>query len=150
WGMRSASQLEHRCALAGVPLARIEDGFLRSVGLGAAHTPGLSVCLDRACIYYDGRTPSDLENLLQTADISRELLASAYRLRMEIVERGLTKYNVDLAPAADGAETAAGGHFFPSGRTGILVPGQVLDDASVLSTLSSTVPLDGTENFNLT
>jgi capsular polysaccharide export protein len=110
----------------------------------------LSVCLDRVGIYYDGRTPSELEHLLQTAEISPELLARAYRLRTEIVERGLTKYNVDRRPAENAGDTWASERFFSSGKTGILVPGQVLDDASVLTTLSSTVPLDGTENFNLT
>src|SRR5262245_26526870 len=148
WGMRSAPQLEHLCALADVPLVRVEDGFLRSVGLGAAYTPPLSVCVDRLGIYYDGRTPSELERLLQTAEISPELMARAGRLRAEIVAAGLTKYNVDRP--RPGAEPAASPRFFPPGRTAILVPGQVLDDASVLSTLSSTVPLDGTENFNLT
>jgi capsular polysaccharide export protein len=148
WGMRSTSQLEHLCALADVPLVRIEDGFLRSVGLGAAYTPPLSVCVDRLGIYYDGRTPSELERLLQTAEVDPELMARARRLRAEIVAAGLTKYNVDRP--RHGAEVGAGQRFFPAGRTGILVPGQVLDDASVLSTLSSTVPLDGTENFNLT
>ena len=149
WGMRSTPQLERLCALANVPLVRVEDGFLRSVGLGAAYTPGLSVCLDRTGIYYDGRTPSELEQLLQTAPISPPLMARACRLRREIVAAGLTKYNVDR-PARHGFEQGSSRRFFPSGRTGILVPGQVLDDASVLSTLSSTVPLDGTENFNLT
>ena len=41
WGMRSTPQLERLCALANVPLVRVEDGFLRSVGLGEAYTPGL-------------------------------------------------------------------------------------------------------------
>ena len=149
WGMRSTAQLEHLCALADVPLVRVEDGFLRSVGLGAAYTPPLSVCVDKLGIYYDGRTPSELERLLQTAQITPELTARARRLRAEIVEGGLTKYNLDH-PARLGLEPGASQRFFPVGRTGILVPGQVLDDASVLSTLSSTVPLDGTENFNLT
>jgi capsular polysaccharide export protein len=148
WGMRSSSQLEHLCALADVPLVRVEDGFLRSVGLGAAYTPPLSVCVDGMGIYYDGRTPSELERLLQTAKVYPELMARARRLRAEIVAAGLTKYNLDRPRY--GAEPGASPRFFPTGRTAILVPGQVLDDASVLSTLSSTVPLDGTENFNLT
>ena len=140
WASRTTPQLERACAVAGVPLVRIEDGFLRSVGLGAAYTPGLSACLDAKGMYYDARSPSDLEHLLETVEMTEPLLARARRLRADIVAQGLTKYNVDSMRRE---------RHFPVGATGILVPGQVLDDASVQSTLSSTVPLDGTENFNL-
>jgi capsular polysaccharide export protein len=50
----------------GVDLMTIEDGFLRSVGLGASFTPALSYVFDSSGIYYDPSRPSDLEAILQS------------------------------------------------------------------------------------
>ena len=36
---------------------RVEDGFVRSRGLGAELVPALSLCLDQRGIYYDPRGP---------------------------------------------------------------------------------------------
>ena len=72
----------------------MEDGFLRSVGLGVALRPGASYVLDGRGMYYDATRPSDLEVLLQTADFPADLLKRAARLRAAIVARGVSKYNV--------------------------------------------------------
>ena len=42
----------------------LEDGFLRSKGLGAQLVPPLSLVLDRKGIYFDPSRPSDLETLI--------------------------------------------------------------------------------------
>ncbi len=47
WATRMPAGLPGLCAGAGVPLWRLEDGFVRSVGLGASFRPGASVVLDR-------------------------------------------------------------------------------------------------------
>src|SRR4051812_4800189 len=49
----------------GVRLVRVEDGFLRSVGLGADLVSPLSWVFDDQGIYFDPRQPSALESLLQ-------------------------------------------------------------------------------------
>src|SRR3546814_1448535 len=68
----------------GVTVARVEDGFLRSKGLGAAlHPPG-SVVIDRAGIYYDARSPSDMEALLASCVFTPALERRAARLRARI------------------------------------------------------------------
>ncbi|MDX8354411.1 capsular polysaccharide biosynthesis protein [Cognatiyoonia sp. IB215182] len=100
----------------------VEDGFLRSKGLGADLIAPLSLVLDDLGIYYDATRPSRLETLINASD---QLEAGA-RMRAEaliarIVEAGLSKYN--LSDQAD-LET------LPPGRR-ILVPGQVEDDASI-------------------
>ncbi|RME18546.1 MAG: capsular polysaccharide biosynthesis protein, partial [Alphaproteobacteria bacterium] len=46
------------------PVLRVEDGFLRSRGLGAALTPPLSLVLDDLGIYYDPTRESRLERLI--------------------------------------------------------------------------------------
>lgn len=106
---------------SAVRVLRLEDGFLRSVGLGADLVRPVSWVVDTTGIYYDATRPSDLETLLATTDFDAELLARAAALRARVVAGGLTKYNVGTKqwqrPA--GAERV------------ILVPGQVETDASL-------------------
>ncbi|MGQ0672792.1 MAG: capsular polysaccharide biosynthesis protein [Hyphomicrobium sp.] len=122
WASKCTRKLEAACAEGGVPLVRVEDGFVRSVGLGAAYVQGASYSLDTSGMHHDARQPSDLERLLQTADVSRELLLRAGELRQSIVRHGLSKYNL---AAGDVSWEAA------KSRRRILVPGQVETDASV-------------------
>jgi capsular polysaccharide export protein len=100
---------------------RLEDGFLRSVGLGAGLVRPLSWAVDRRGIYYDATRPSEIEELLETMEFKPHLLERAARLREAIVAGGLTKYNLDVQPWIRPAEA----------RKVILVPGQVENDASL-------------------
>lgn len=119
-------------APAGVPVVtwgrgregskiRIEDGFLRSVGLGAGLVRPLSWVLDRRGIYYDATSPSEMEQLLATTEFDAALLERAARLREALVAGGVTKYNLDVHPWQRPANAS---------RV-ILVPGQVENDASL-------------------
>ena len=101
------------------PCLRIEDGFLRSRGLGADLIPPLSLVADDLGIYYDDTRPSRLESLL-LAPLPPGGRARAERLLEALRAAGLTKYNLGGAAPA-----------LPEGRR-ILVPGQVEDDASIL------------------
>ncbi|MDX5299583.1 MAG: capsular polysaccharide biosynthesis protein, partial [Gammaproteobacteria bacterium] len=65
-------------------ILRIEDGFLRSVGLGADFIRPLSWAMDRRGMYYDASAPSDLEQILSTIHFDAALLARAQRLRERI------------------------------------------------------------------
>lgn len=122
WSAAPPAGVADLAAESAVPTIRIEDGFYRSVGLGSDLIPPLSLVLDRQGIYFDPRTPSDLETILQTADFSDEELALADEARALIVRHGLTKYNLEPRAAA----------CWPTqGRKVILVTGQVEDDASI-------------------
>lgn len=100
----------------------VEDGFLRSRGLGADLIAPLSLVLDDQGIYYDATRPSRLETLLNAAqDLSEHERARAAALIERIAEARLSKYNLTAKPLPD----------LPKGRR-ILVPGQVEDDASVI------------------
>ena len=123
WETRMPGRLEADCRTAGVELLRMEDGFLRSVGLGAAFLPGASCVLDGRGIYYDPRRESDLEHILATAEFGPDLVERARRLREKVVALRLSKYNV--------GRDAAGADM-PTDRPVVLVPGQVEDDASVM------------------
>lgn len=106
------------------PLLRVEDGFLRSRGLGAELVPPLSLVRDDLGIYYDPTRESRLERLIAASttlpDHARE---RAERLIARITHTGVGKYNLDR-PLPDGLSDLPGGHR-------ILVPGQVEDDASI-------------------
>lgn len=120
WGRRE---------LPGQPPARhqvlrLEDGFLRSVGLGADLTRPLSWVVDAAGMYFDRHQPSVLEQTLQHHHFSPEVLVRALRLRTSIVGHGVTKYNV-AGQAWQPARPSK-----PARRL-VLVAGQVEDDASV-------------------
>ncbi len=98
----------------------IEDGFIRSYGLGVHFNKPISLVLDRSGIYFDATRPSDLETILN-GEISPYLIERAERLLPKLLESGITKYNVGSA------QTLA----LPENRTVILVPGQVESDASI-------------------
>lgn len=105
----------------GVQLIHLEDGFLRSVGLGADLIRPMSWVIDACGIYYDATRPSGLEVLLQKTEFTSELLARAAQLRERVVSAGLTKYNVG----------SKGWQRPPEAVCVILVPGQVESDASL-------------------
>ena len=103
-------------------VARVEDGFLRSRGLGADLIPPLSLVVDDLGIYYDPTVPSRLEALINASDgLSASQRRRAEALISSIVQLGLSKYNLSAQNALKG---------LPEGHR-ILVPGQVEDDASI-------------------
>jgi len=64
WGRKpSALQAIAEAKKAGKPVLTLEDGFLRSVGLGADDPP-LSLIVDDVGVYYDSGHPSRLEQLM--------------------------------------------------------------------------------------
>jgi capsular polysaccharide export protein len=54
---------------------RVEDGFLRSVGLGADLVQPLSWVIDGRGLHYDARRPSDLEHLLAEGEFDEACCA---------------------------------------------------------------------------
>ena len=111
------------------PGLRIEDGFLRSRGLGAALTPAQSLVVDDRGIYYDPSRESRLEQLIR-APLPPGGAARAERLITAITAAGVTKYNIGADAGPLDAALAALRQERP-GAPVILVPGQVEDDASI-------------------
>lgn len=122
WGNRAPDGVPALAQATGAPLVRMEDGFVRSVGLGSDLIRPLSLVLDRAGIYFDPTVPSALEQILATATFTPDELATARRVRSFIVRYDITKYNL---------EPCAPLHWPSGSRTVVLVPGQVEDDASI-------------------
>lgn len=121
WGRRASPGLLQAAGRRGLPLLHAEDGFLRSVGLGADLIEPISWVIDRRGIYYDASAPSDLEQLLAAGSWDEGQLLRAERLRRRLVEEAITKYNLRAAPWRR-----------PAGaRRVVLVVGQVEADASI-------------------
>lgn len=124
WAGKESHSLRGQAKAGCVELIRVEDGFLRSRGLGARLIPPLSLVWDWQGIYYDPTRPSDIEHAISNAARkSPEDLRRAVRIRERIVEQALSKYNLTTRQHA---------FDLPSDREIILVPGQVEDDASLL------------------
>jgi capsular polysaccharide export protein len=103
------------------PPIRVEDGFIRSVGLGADLVRPISWVMDPVGIYFDATQPSRLENLLNQQVLNEAGLQRARRLIDRLIRTGLTKYNVGNTIWQR-----------PTGQSRvILVPGQVESDASI-------------------
>lgn len=122
WGQREQRDVRELAERHGIPIWRVEDGFLRSVGLGSDLTMPASLVVDRLGIYYDPSQPSELESILQNEPFTAAELERARELRRLLVGTGLSKYNV-------GRELAVA---VPDGARVVLVPGQVEDDASIV------------------
>jgi len=116
WGKGDAQNIH-----APLSIRHVEDGFLRSAGLGAELTPPLSWTVDDVGVYYDATRESRLSNILENLKADESLLRRAAELRTVIVSADLSKYNVRQIKWRHSGGAAPV----------ILVPGQVEDDASL-------------------
>ncbi len=103
---------------------QVEDGFIRSVGLGAELSRPLSLIFDQSGIYFDARSPSDLESLLNNRSFTDEERSRGQNLRKLLSDLKISKYNL---PTNEEMMFIQGGY-----DSVILVPGQVESDASLL------------------
>jgi capsular polysaccharide export protein len=123
WRSKASSDVLADLDRAGSRLIEVEDGFLRSKGLGADCIPPLSITVDALGAYFDPSGPSELERLLEDGSFDDETLRRAAELRQTIVEAGIGKYE----QGGTGLDRPAGD------RVHILVPGQVEEDRAVQS-----------------
>jgi glycosyltransferase involved in cell wall biosynthesis len=114
WGAHALTRQDVVC---------VEDGFIRSVGLGADLTAPLSWVFDTRGIYFDATKTSDLEVLLEQAAYTDVQLLRAASLRQTLVSIGVTKYN--LASQIWRRPDNLGS------KQVVLVAGQVESDASI-------------------
>lgn len=99
WGLKPSAQQAAVFALKHqLPLLRIEDGFLRSVGLGF-QCPPCSIVIDDIGIYYDATKPSRLELLVQ-APLSAAEQTDTERLIRLWRDARVSKYNHAPEPAS--------------------------------------------------
>ena len=139
WAGRTDAAFETACKEKDIPLLRIEDGFLRSVGLGAGLARGAMLAVDDLGIYYDPSRASRLEVLLKEYELTDFEEERAIALTDLIKTARVSKYNFGKTRSYD----------FPGDREKILVPGQVADDAAIRKSRSATIDCATTPNVNL-
>jgi capsular polysaccharide export protein len=126
WGMKEPYDLVPFAKQHDIPIWRIEDGFVRSIGLGSEKQPPYSLCIDKSGIYFNSKVPSDLESLIlnHASTVSKKNIIEADVLINKIKEFRISKYN-DLK-VSNYKLTSYGD------RKKILVIGQVEDDQSII------------------
>lgn len=104
WGRKKSGLWAVKMAkLTNKKFLLLEDGFIRSFGLGVGGSPSFSIVQDDVGIYYDATTPSKLENILNNYDFQSDsnLMSMAKKVRAKIIEYKISKYNnfkeVDLS-----------------------------------------------------
>lgn len=124
WASKDKLEAEKLATEFDTLIHYMEDGFIRSVGIGTDLTAPASLVLDSRGIYFDPTHTSDLEHILQTHDFDKGVLNRAAKLRDLLLESEVSKYNL-------GNELPI--HLIKpkTGQRMILVPGQVEDDASI-------------------
>jgi capsular polysaccharide export protein len=121
WKSRVASRLLAKLANSGAHVGEIEDGFIRSVGLGANCVPPLSTIVDFTGIYFDPNQESDLENILQKDKFDEKLCRRAAALKNRLIEAEISKYGQGRNDIK----------LTDINRYKVLVAGQVEDDRSI-------------------
>nr|WP_237416954.1 hypothetical protein [Halobacillus halophilus] len=126
WGYKDTPEIEKYVKNKDIPYYRLEDGFIRSVDLGASKSKPLSICLDSQALYYDAQKPSDLEDILNTYDFQADplLLERAKKLIQKLNDLSISKYN--NVESKDVLEI-----YGEKRKKRILVVGQVEDDQSI-------------------
>lgn len=122
WGKKNPAIIQKKTT-QGAKIWRMEDGFIRSNGLGANLIRPCSLVLDDRGIYYDATQASRLEDLLNQVQLNAEKIQLTQDLIAFILAEKMTKYNV--------GDMQNDWLMAPQGRRVILVPGQVEDDASI-------------------
>tara|TARA_R110002126_G_C10488035_1_gene502890 strand:+ start:204 stop:3353 length:3150 start_codon:yes stop_codon:yes gene_type:complete len=127
WGRSVLAHIRDFSQNFELPIYHIEDGFVRSIGLGANHIAPMSICFDKSGLYYDASQPSDLEDLLNFYDFNndKDLMLIAKESFSRMLESSINKYNL---PDTNISKNIYG----PKTSKRVLVIGQVEDDQSLI------------------
>ncbi|MQX22944.1 capsular polysaccharide biosynthesis protein [Sinorhizobium meliloti] len=126
WQYKGPPKLKAFCQRYGVPFHYVEDGFIRSISLGALHTPPLSLVFDKQDMYFNSNAASDLETILKSYDFETDVTLAdrAQSVMDKLQATKLSKYN-----SSDFVDIEA--IYGPKDRKRVLVIGQVERDASI-------------------
>lgn len=127
WGMKAPEFVLKEISEKSLPVHFVEDGFIRSVELGANKSHPLSLCFDDLAPYFRCDVETGLERLFMNYDFTneQETVSDAISLIKALNEKGITKYNFSPDEDVD--------HIYgPKTKKRILVIGQVANDASLI------------------
>lgn len=127
WGYKYNPELRAFCIKHQIPFFHVEDGFVRSISLGATKSLPTSLTIDSGAPYYDSTRATDLEHLLNSFVRDDSVFENGDAPEDQLtffINSRLSKYNISSdisAEALYGEKTAKR----------ILVIGQVESDASI-------------------
>jgi capsular polysaccharide export protein len=93
FGALEYKDIEEYAKNNNIVVIRTEDGLIRSVTLGSTFTRPASIILDTKGIYFNPLVPSNLEDILQNYDFSKDELERATKLQQSVIEAKFSKYN---------------------------------------------------------
>ena len=131
WGRGRRVWADDLCQYAAVWF--MEDGFLRSVGLGADLRRPSCLVIDRQGMYYDSSDASDIISILNATRLSVSQNNRAEALIAQIKQQAVTKYNVGVRE--DSETLLADLTKQANGREIIVVTGQFENDLSIACSL---------------
>lgn len=133
WGYKPSSKRAMAYAAKhNLPYWALEDGFLRSIGLGVHGHLEHSFIVDPVGVYYDATKPSLLENLIIHAPQDTDSLERANRCIEMLRQARLSKYN--LAPDVS--------VFSQKAKSAVLVVDQTYGDTSVRLGMASATQFE--------
>lgn len=116
WGYKEHFQNE-----SSFTVLKMEDGFIRSVGLGSDLKLPSSIVIEKQALYYDAAQTSTLETILETRHFSKHTQERSTKLIHSLRHKAITKYNVQNTQSIS----------VPSEKHVCLVVGQVAGDAAI-------------------
>lgn len=127
WSYKFPPMVQDICRDHGIALTYVEDGFLRSVGLGIEKTKPLSLVFDKRAMHFDAQKQSDLDHILNSTDFLNDssIIGDAHTIAIAI-RNGLSKYL-----RADSGGSLRDALDLRPGERVVLVLGQVEDDLSI-------------------
>lgn len=125
WSYKDNNKLTKYFKSNNIPITRVEDGFIRSCGLGLHETKPLSLVFDKRGLYFNTSSLSDLEYIIQNKALNYTIkqLDVAKELIYQITSKGISKYN--FRKKIEKVE------YLPKDKKIVLVIGQVEDDMSI-------------------
>ena len=122
WGYVTPKWIENFAKRNKISFIRVEDGFIRSVGLGATHSIPYSLVFDyNGGLYYNNNSKHGLLDILNNFKFNTKILQKSRVCQKTIIEKSLSKYNPSVAKVKN--ETFK--------KEDILVLGQVGNDMSL-------------------
>lgn len=94
WSYFEPFWLVSYCKNVGIDFYRVEDGFMRSIGLGASRVNPRSLIFDNSgYLFFDAIRDSALHKIIRGADFSDSLFSSD-NLKEKFIEANVSKYNL--------------------------------------------------------
>ncbi len=133
WNYNEDIEVSKYARIHNMEICRVEDGFIRSVGLGSDLNIPISLVVDCGGLYFDPNSNSQLFDILRDTHFDNKLIQRAKKIHKDLIDSKLSKYNsfedIKIETKTD--------------KKVILVVGQVEDDQSIIK------GADGMSNLDL-